>query len=160
MRQAVTHPPPVDILVLWHRATGGGPWWWRAVKRWLHPDYGHVSCAWLDPGAGCWVRVDPLFGGIRIETLPGHLDVVEIARYDGATARCVVFARPRLYDGWRVRGLITCVSVVKAIAGLDGWSVTPQQLLRQCERMCYGQGGERDRGGAAQGGQRGQAGAP
>ena len=127
--------PPVDYILIWRPALPGGPWWWRLAKRWLHPGYGHVSLAFFDPGGNSWVIIDPLFGGIEVGALPASLTVRQVlAYYPDRTAMAVLPCRPRDHRGNRPISALTCVSVVKSIVGLGGWSMTPLQLFRQIER--------------------------
>jgi hypothetical protein len=37
----------------------------------------------------------------------------------------------RRTDIWMPRGIITCVSLIKSILGIGGWSVTPRGLYKQ-----------------------------
>lgn len=139
---------PVDCLLIWRRSGAFGPWWWRLAKRWwVDPERGHVTVALFDPAAPAWLVIDSTFGGITVRALPpafGPRDV--LAQFPDRTAWAVLPDVSRDHVGYTPRGLITCVSVVKAVTGLRGWCITPQGLFRQIERMAADGHGQAESG--------------
>lgn len=151
-------PPlhPVDCLLIWSPAEPEGPLWWQLVKRWLvDPKLGHVAVAFFDPAGPAWVVVNAVFGGIVVRALPPAFGPREVlAQFPGKTAWAMLPAVRRDFVTYIPRGVITCVSVAKAVTGLRGWCITPQGLYRQIERMSADAKaeGRQERGEGAEGG--------
>lgn len=128
---------PVDILVVWQPSHDypAQPWWWSMAKRWLKPGYGHVLCMFHDPDGDAWVVINPVFEGIQARAFSARTLSVQdlVAEYPATAWRLV--ARDRSGGVPTVRGLMTCVSVVKSVLGLGGAAWTPWQLLQQIDAM-------------------------
>lgn len=128
---------PVDCLLIWSPCEPDGPLWWRLAKRWLvDPKLGHVAVAFFDPAAPAWVVVNAVFGGVVVRALPPAFGPREVlAQFPDKTAWVLLPSVRRDFVTYIPRGVITCVSVAKAVTGLRGWCITPQGLYRQIERM-------------------------
>lgn len=132
---------PVDAVVIFQpgHAWPGAPWWWRIIKRWFKPGYGHVLVLYYDPDGDAWLVLNPVYGGIQARaiagsrTLTGHV----LKDYPGTTWRMV--RRDRAICPPLVRGPLTCVSVVKAVLGMGGRAWTPWQLCRAIDRHAAAQ---------------------
>lgn len=148
---------PVDCVLIWRRSAAFGPWWWQLAKRWwVDPERGHVTVALFDPAAPAWVVVDSTFGGIVVRALPPAFGPRELlAQFPDRTAWAVLPNVSRDHAGYVPRGLITCVSVAKAVTGLRGWCITPQGLFRLCERMAADGYGQAESAKGRQGGREG-----
>lgn len=104
-------------------------WWMRFTEK----GFGHCSAfALLDSG---WQVVDCVSDGLKVYWLDGRHDLVEFWRSRGAL---VLVANARARPLGNLRGPLTCVSVVKALLGVRGFSVTPFQL---CRRLMEEHGG-------------------
>lgn len=136
MRPSLTLSP-VDVLVLFQPALDwdGMPLWWRVAKRWLRPGYGHVMCLFYDPDGDAFCVINPTLSGMQARAFSARtLSVQTLLREYPATAWRLV-RRDRSDGVQTVRGLVTCVSVVKSVLGLGGRSWTPWQLLQQIDSM-------------------------
>lgn len=119
----------------------------------MRPGYHHVMAMFYDPDGDAWLVLDPIFGGLQCRALTDSpsLTVQLLAAYP-----CTAWAMVRLdRHAYPVctRGPLTCVSVVKALLGLRGWSLTPYQLYRQIEALGWpvGLGPDGQAGGARDG---------
>jgi hypothetical protein len=101
------------------------PWW---VRIFTCPDFRHVY-AIKQQTLGI-VILDPVGLSVRVSWYP--IDAEDAARKIAALPHHRVVRLDTVYpEAYRVRGLITCVSVVKAMAGVTGWRIiTPYQLYR------------------------------
>lgn len=150
MRLTAGDPLPIDLVILFQAHVPGRrlPPWWRWLKGWMKPGWHHCLVIFGDPEGGVWVAVDPLLGGIQVRCWPLAVTLPRVLAHYPATAYVTLPGVPRV--GWpmRPRGLLTCVSVCKAIAGLRGWSITPWQLYRSLEHeVSRAQGRQGSRGG-------------
>lgn len=128
---------PVDCLVIWQPSQDwpGCPLWYRLVKWCLKPGFGHVLVLFYDPPGDAWCVINPVYGAIQAQAISAPPLTLQwlLAEYPGTTWASVRrdrYACPRI-----IRGPLTCVSVVKAVLGIGGWSWTPYQLYRQLHRQ-------------------------
>ncbi len=106
------------------------PWWVRIFTR---PGFRHVYA--LQQQTLGTVMLDPVGLSVRVSWYP--IDAADAAARVAATPHHRVVRLDTTHpDAYRVRGLITCVSVVKAMAGVTGWRIiTPYQLYRRLQRL-------------------------
>src|SRR5687767_4465568 len=110
---------PVDCLVIWQpgeRDWPGCPWWWKLVRRWLQPGFGHVLVMFYDPDGDAWLILNPVFGGIQARAIAGSQRALTgpiLSQYPGTCWALV--RRDRAVCPPLIRGPLTCVSVVKAV---------------------------------------------
>jgi hypothetical protein len=130
--QTVTHRRAVVIFRPW--SGDGWPWWLAWLGRVMKRGYGHVSILFWDPDGRAWAYVEPCAGGIAVQAASGELGWSEVLEIYGCDATIAVpLTLPRPAPGLRLRGFYTCVTIVKAVIGDDGWAVTPWQLYRSLE---------------------------
>lgn len=114
----------------------GVPWWLAWLGRCLKPGFGHVSVLWFDPRGKAWCWAGKLSGGLHVCPVDGRVAFADLAfLYEEATVVLPV-RRPCRAGGvdepFMMLGVMTCVSVVKAVLGLRApWVVTPWQLYRR-----------------------------
>ena len=90
------------------------------------------------PDGDAWWVINPTFAGMQVRAFSAlTLSVQDLVREYPATAWRLV-QRDRTAGVQTVRGLVTCVSVVKSVLGLGGRSWTPWQLLQQIDAMQAG----------------------
>lgn len=85
-----------------------------------------------NPPNGLYLLVDPRSNGmnVMVATVPQILD----DGYDGVYYAS--YEVPDYQRGWRPRGLLTCVSVIKHLLGVRAWwIITPHQLYRHLEKQ-------------------------
>ena len=104
----------------------------RWLLGWLTPGHRHVL-AYRETHGGLLI-VQTTVARLQVDFFPGvtEADYTAELTEKGATVR--EFAR-KVDDGrWIPRGL-TCVSIVRALAGLPGRWQTPAQLMRELSRV-------------------------
>lgn len=135
---------PVDFVVIWQPASADPslPWWWRRlVVPLLEPGFAHVLVIQADYDGGSWVVLDPLFGGLRLRSLPLTVTCAQLlGEYPGTTWACLSSDR-RTYPQ-RVRWGLTCVAAVAAVLALHRTPLTPFALYRHIAELT---GSERPR---------------
>lgn len=123
--------------------------WWRAFTRrgWRHC---YVILPAHRPGAGLFERpgsiiVNPWVSCLRIDYSDRPpADLIRDVLADGATCAISIPVDEKFTGRYVPRGLMTCVSLVKAIVGCKAWNVwTPEQLAKWLLRN----GGELTRNG-------------
>lgn len=106
--------------------------WWR--RHFCDQEFGHVSLAFYMPETTAWTLISSNYGGTAVYSLPGAWHLGDIMDTIHAN-KVVIIRRTADGKGWRRRGLLTCVSVVKSILGIsDWWCITPAQLWRVLQR--------------------------
>ena len=125
-------PSPAHELVDWHVIFDGGSGCQFGPAHWLtylRPGFRHVYCARYDGGR--WTVLESMTGAVRVWTLPcvpGY-DFPDWRASEGATV--VRLRRWREPHHFRMRGILTCVSLTKFLLGVGAWwIVTPWQLYR------------------------------
>jgi len=110
--------------------------WWRIYTRrgWRHcylilPDHRPGASLFAKPGS---VVINPWVSCIRwdcLETSPQEL--CEDVLAEGATCAIALPVDQKFSGRYVPRGLLTCVSLIKAVIGCDAWYVwTPEQLAK------------------------------
>lgn len=110
--------------------------WWRIFTRrgWRHcyivlPDHRHGASLFRSPGS---IVINPWVSFVRFDCFdrtPAEICAEVLA--DGATC-AIAFPVDQKFSGAYVpRGLLTCVSLIKAMIGCNAWHVwTPEQLAK------------------------------
>lgn len=110
--------------------------WWRIYTRrgWRHC---YLILPAYEPNASLFARpasivVNPWIGYLRVDYLPETPG--ELCRRlldDGATCVIELPVDQKFSGAYVARGLLTCVSLIKAVIGCNAWHVwTPEQLAR------------------------------
>lgn len=120
------------FYVLFRAPYGDGwPWWLGWLLRWMG-DCGHCSVLFKCPHGGQWVYVDYSIGGLAVYALAGTVELDAILADLGRGVRgyqVLAYTTTPTYDQFRLSGVLTCVSAVKAVLGVRAWRVlTPRQL--------------------------------
>jgi hypothetical protein len=104
------------------------PWPMRAVSVWM--DERHRHCFALRPAQLGSILINCVGQQLFLDWLPQ--DPHDIARGCVAQGWAALRLDPLPWQGYPVRGVLSCVSVVKAAIGLQGALVlTPRQLYRR-----------------------------
>lgn len=106
------------------------PWW---VRIFTCKDFRHCYVM-QEQKLGICVT-DPMGFSVRVSWFP--VDIEQAAGIVAQIPQHRVVKLDTVYpEAYRTRGLITCVSVVKAMAGVTGWWViTPRQLYRHLLKL-------------------------
>lgn len=102
-------------------------WWhWIVSKHFAH------CYLFTDIGDNKILRIEPLIWGTAVTVIDDHIEnhLMTFAQSD-VTAILSYTADYRKQSGVVRRGLITCVSTVKAILGEKGLSITPYQMYKK-----------------------------
>lgn len=120
----------------------GWPRWLRLLTRpFINPELGHVSLLWRCPDGMGWAYVESLLGGTDVFSIAPVVNINRILDGLRGNRRWVVLRVEGDADKsrFRLRGITTCVSLVKSIIGIRAWwVVTPEQLML----YLLGNGGE------------------
>ena len=91
---------------------------------------GHVYAARKSPAATIWSIVDPTTTIVEVSAIPVAImpNAQDYSEHATKVIRCVI--EPNATQGFRVRfGLLTCVTIMKALLSVSGWRiVSPDQL--------------------------------
>jgi len=84
------------------------------------------------------LKINPLSNNIKIDYIPSP--VKEVADYFASHEQAKDIVKIKLplaeHLGYTFRGIITCVSIIKAALGIRAWFIiTPQQLRRYLLRI-------------------------
>jgi hypothetical protein len=85
-----------------------------------------------------WILVDYIGSWLEVQVMPYYHedDVPDIMLAKGFK---IVYVRKHRRDKFILRGLMTCVSVMKHLLGIRSWWViTPKQLYNYLKRKGYG----------------------
>ena len=137
-QQPTTAPGSYGLITTWYvgfTSFRGHGWWFR---RFVRPGFGHVfACAQLGDRV---LVVEPVSGGVSVGWLanplradgcyPVELAALGFAQHPDMTMLRVT-TKPRPPRPHPANLVPSCVTVVKALLGTVGWSLTPRQLYRQ-----------------------------
>ena len=91
---------------------------------------GHVYAARKSPTGAIWSVVDPTTAMVEVSAIPAAImpNAQDYSEHATKVIRCVI--EPNAKQGFRVRfGLLTCVTIMKALLSVSGWRIiSPDQL--------------------------------
>jgi len=103
----------------------------RWLLGWLRPGHRHVL-AYRETYGGLLI-VQTTVARLQVDWFPGVTEADYTAELEAGGATVREMARSVDDGQWVIRGL-TCVSIVRALAGLPGRWQTPAQLMRAISR--------------------------